>query len=84
MERVVREGLLTGYQLAGQYLRLRPDEVRALRDTIRAAPPHTATVARQRPESWVWQVKEFIYFYDFYLVSAGLLAALVIYLIATG
>ena len=83
VEQLVQQGKLTGYKLGGQFLRFRPDQVQALKATMRFRRNTTATAA---PASTTWpgQVRDFFYFYDFYLVSAGLLAALVIYLVATG
>ena len=82
VEGLVREGVLTGYKLGGQYLRFRPDQVKSVKATVRF---RKNTAAPQRsPDRWSQQVRDFIYFYDFYLVSATLLAVLVIYLIAAG
>lgn len=83
VERLVQDGTLTGYRLGGQYLRFRPDQVKALKGKVAAArgPVSLGTVAR---EPWSWRLREFLYFYDFYLMSAVLLAALVVYLLAVG
>ena len=83
VEQLVQQGKLTGYKLGGQFLRFRPDQVQALKTAIRFRRSTTAsTAAASAP--WTQQVQEFFYFYDFYLVSAGLLAIVVIYLIAAG
>jgi len=83
VERLVQQGKLTGYKLGGQFLRFRPDQVKTLKSTIRFRRRTTVSAAPSE-RSWPQQVREFFYFYDFYLVSAGLLAVLVIYLVATG
>ena len=83
VEELVRQGKLTGYKLGGQFLRFRPDQVEALKGQIRFR-PNPGKTPRQRKDSWVDQVRDFVYFYDFYLISAACLAALVIYLIASG
>ena len=82
VEQLVREGKLTGYKLGGQFLRFRPDQVEALKGTIRFR-PSTKKLQAQSREPWVQQVRDFLYFYDFYVVSALLLAVLVGYLIAS-
>lgn len=83
VEGLVREGVLTGYKLGGQYLRFRPDQVEAVKGTVRFR-RNPAGAAFARPERFSWKVKEFLYFYDFYVVSATLLAVLVVYLVASG
>jgi len=46
--------------------------------------PNKATRSAARRDPWFSTVKDFVYFYDFYILSATFLAALVIYLIASG
>ena len=83
VEELVRQGKLTGYKLGGQFLRFRPEQVQALKDTVRFRPNPTKRPAIRR-DSWTAQVRDFLYFYDFYVISATCLAALVVYLIAAG
>ena len=83
VEQLVQQGKLTGYKLGGQFLRFRPDQVKALKTTMRFRRNTTAHTAPVKAP-WPQHVRDFFYFYDFYLVSAGLLAALMIYLVATG
>jgi excisionase family DNA binding protein len=80
VEELVKQGKLTGYKLGGQFLRFRPDQVEALKRTTRFRPIPAAAARR---DSWWVTTKEFIYFYDFYLLSATCLALLVMYLIAS-
>src|SRR3990167_1755704 len=80
VEQLVREGQLTGYKLGGQFLRFRPDQVEALKRKLRLRPDSQKAAARPVKRSGLEQVREFLYFYDFYLVSASLLAVLVVYL----
>ena len=82
VEELVRQGKLTGYKLGGQFLRFRPDQVQTLKRTIRFR-PNPVKPARQRHDPWLHHVRDFFYFYDFYLVSATFLAILVVYLIAS-
>ena len=83
VEGLVKQGTLTGYKLGGKFLRFRPDQVQALKQTA-----HVKTVPAapgvQSSGAWRASVGEFLYFYDFYLVSAFCLAIVVIYLIASG
>ena len=82
VEELVRQGKLTGYRLGGQFLRFRPDQVEALKGKIRFRPNPMKPVL-QRRDRWGHHVRDFFYFYDFYLVSATFLAILVVYLIAS-
>ena len=82
VEALVRQGRLTGYKLGGRFLRFRPVEVETLRGTAPSSVPGTAPA--QRHDGRVGRVQEFFYFYDFYLISATCLAAVIIYLIASG
>lgn len=82
VEQLVREGQLTGYKLGGKFLRFRPSQVEALKGTIRFRPNPGRSRSAARP-SWAGRTREFLYFYDFYVVSAALLALLVVYLIAS-
>ena len=82
VEQLVREGQLSGYKLGGQFLRFRPEQVEALKGKMKFR-PNTAKRVEQAKSSWAQQARDFVYFYDFYLVSASLLALLVIYLIAS-
>ena len=83
VEGLVRQGKLTGYKLGGQFLRFRPGQVEALKGAV-AFRPYVGKPAARGPGAWRHQVRDFLYFYDFYLVSAAFLAVLVIYLIAAG
>ena len=83
VEELVRQGRLTGYKLGGQFLRFRPGQVEGLKGTIQFR-PNTRKPVPIRQDSWFERAKDFLYFYDFYLVSAAFLAMLVIYLMASG
>ena len=83
VKQFVRAGTLTGYKLGGQFLRFRPNEVEALKGT-QGFRPGARRRGGSRQESWVSQLRDTLYFYDFYLVSATLLAVVVIYLIMSG
>ena len=80
VEELVRQGQLTGYKLGGQFLRFRPEQVEALKGTMHFRPQVGRPTIRPR-RTWHGQARDFLYFYDFYLVSAVCLAALVVYLI---
>ena len=81
VERLVQQGLLTGYKLGGQFLRFRPTQVEALKGTLALQHAGPASMAEAQ-EGWWNRLRDALYFYDFYLVSAGLLAVLIVYLIA--
>lgn len=83
VEELVRQGRLTGYRLGGRFLRFRPDQVTALKGAIPFRPAVGTQTAR-RASGWRDQLRDFVYFYDFYLVSAACLAVLIIYLVASG
>ncbi len=84
VEQLVRQGKLTGYRLAGKFLRFRPDEVKGLQEVIAPrAPAPSATRAAPRSRPWHMRVRDTLYFYDFYILSSALLACLVLYLIAS-
>ena len=82
VEGLVKQGKLTGYKLGGQFLRFRPDQVHALQQTAQVT---AAGISSGRPsDPWRASIGDFLYFYDFYLVSALCLAIVVVYLIASG
>jgi excisionase family DNA binding protein len=81
VEELVRQGKLTGYKLGGKFLRFRPDQVTELKRQIRFRPKSARSKTAPRA-SWLSLTKEFVYFYDFYVVSAVLLLIVVVYLIA--
>ena len=82
VEGLVKEGRLTGYKLGGRFLRFRPDQVEALKGQLRLR-PGPATPADRRDGSWFHSLQDFLYFHDFYVISAACLAILAIYLIAS-
>jgi excisionase family DNA binding protein len=82
VEQLMRQGKLTAYRLGGQFLRFKPGQVEALKGTLRF---RRRSLTQTRPgESWVTRLRDLVYFYDFYVVSASLLAALVVYLVVSG
>ena len=83
VEQLVREGKLTGYKLGGQFLRFRPDQVEVLKGKLHFRPGTKKPVGRLRGP-WFHDLQDFFYFYDFYLVSASLLALMMVYLIVAG
>ena len=83
VEKLVKEGALVGYKLGGQFLRFRPDQVEALKGKIRFRPNARKTAAILQG-TWYQRCRDFVYFYDFYVVSVSLVAVLVIYLMVSG
>ena len=82
VEELVRHGKLTGYKLGGQFLRFRPSQVEELKGQIRFR-PNSGKRTAQGADPWMRTMRDFLYFYDFYLVSATCLAILIVYLIAS-
>jgi len=83
VEQLVRDGKLTGYRLGGKFLRFAPSQVESLKGTVRPQPAAVkAIIPGAEPDTH--SVREFFYFYDFYVISAALFAVLMIYLIAAG
>jgi len=83
VEQRVRQGKITGYKLGGQFLRFRPDQVEALKGTMQFRPTAGKPLIRQG--GWGFSdLHDFLYFFDFYLVSAALLAVMVVYLVIAG
>ena len=82
VEQLMRDGKLTAYKLGGQFVRFQPAQVKALQGTLRLR-----RTGGKRPaaggEPWVARVRDALYFYDFYLVSATLLAVLLVYLLVS-
>ncbi len=78
VEQLVKEGQLTGYRLGGQFLRFRPAQVEALRGHVARSERMAAALSRG---AWLDRLNDVVYAYDFYLISTGLLAVLVVYLI---
>ena len=83
VEQLVRDGKLTGYKLGGQFVRFQPAQVKALHSTLRLRRTG-AKRAGVRHEPWFARMRDTLYFYDFYLVSATLLAVLLVYLLVSG
>ena len=83
VEDLVQQGKLTGYKLGGQFTRFRPDQVQALKGMVKLRPA-AGRPAWSQKDPLGHHVKDFLYFYDFYLASAFFLAALIVYLIAAG
>ena len=83
IERLVQEGKLTGYKLGGKFLRFRPDQVKALQGQVKPLDQDVDASSPPR-ESWRSRLSEFVYFYDFYLLSFTLLGGVLVYLIWSG
>ncbi len=82
VEQLVRQGKLTAYKLGGQFLRFRPAQVEALKGTIRFRANSRKGAVLLR-DTGVRYLQDFFYFYDFYVVSATLLAVVIVYLMAS-
>ncbi len=83
MERLVQQGTLTGYKLGGKFLRFRPDQVKGVKPSVTPRPPEMLAAVPRIP-AWQTRLREFLYFYDFYILSFTLLAGVIIYLVWSG
>ena len=81
VSQLVREGTLTGYRLGGKFLRFRPDEVKALQASV--TPQAPGAVATPSRPGWRERLRDFVYFYDFYILSGVLLVGVIVYLLAS-
>jgi len=83
VEQLVQEGKLTGYKLGGQFLRFRPEQVKGLKAKLggHAFRAHDAQAPALR---WRERVRDFLYFYDFYILSFFLLIGVMVYLMMAG
>ncbi|MBI3319375.1 MAG: helix-turn-helix domain-containing protein [Candidatus Omnitrophica bacterium] len=82
VEQFVRAGQLTGYKLGGKFLRFKPDQVKGLKASVTPRPQPTM-VAPGGSSPWQERIRDFIYFYDFYILSALLLGGVVFYLMVS-
>jgi excisionase family DNA binding protein len=80
---LVKRGQLTAYKLGGRFLRFRPEQVNEIKNSIKLEPA-TALAAPATRDNVVEKIRDFVYFYDFYLVSALLLVVFVLYIFKTG
>ena len=78
VEQLVEEGKLTGQLLGRHFLRFQPEAIKSLKAQL--AKLSNGKVARQVTVSWQKQARDFVYFYDLYLLSGVLLLILIFYL----
>ena len=84
VEQLVREGRLTGYKLGGQFLRFQPGQVKGLQGKLGARQVPGAGGAQALKLDWQARVRDFLYLYDFYILSVLLLIGVILYLMHTG
>ena len=82
VEQLARAGQLTGYKLGGKFLRFKPDQVKGLKMSVMPR-SQGAVVAADSSAPWQERIRDFVYFYDFYIFSALLLIGLVYYLLVS-
>ncbi|MCK4852531.1 MAG: excisionase family DNA-binding protein [Candidatus Omnitrophica bacterium] len=91
---LVDEGVLSAYRLGGEFLRFRKEQVDAVHSEIKSRIKDTDRVSvsearakvqerhrmvfDQRGDSIRDRVADFFYFYDFYIISALLIGALLV------
>ena len=84
VEQLVREGMLTGYKLGGQFLRFQPHQVKGLQGKLGARRLQRAGGTQAQELRWQARTRDFLYTYDFYILSALLLVGVMVYLLTTG
>ncbi|MBI4323321.1 MAG: helix-turn-helix domain-containing protein [Candidatus Omnitrophica bacterium] len=86
VEQLVREGKLTGYKLGGQFLRFQPQQVKGLQGTLGVGARQVPRAgASQAPKlRWQGRLRDFLYLYDFYILSVLLLIGVMVYLMSAG
>ncbi|HPS19932.1 MAG TPA: helix-turn-helix domain-containing protein [Candidatus Omnitrophota bacterium] len=91
---LVKEGVISGYKVGGEFLRFRKDQIDAIRSEISSSISDNDRIPSQIVRSKVKErhnavinfknnsltdrVLDFFYFYDFYLISSVIIAVLVI------
>lgn len=84
VEQLVREGKLTGYKLGGQFLRFQPHQVKGLQGKLGARQLQRAGASQAPKIRWQTRARDFLYFYDFYILSVLLLIGVMVYLMSAG
>lgn len=87
---LVKKGRLHAFRIGDQVLRFRKDQVSEIKAKWRInrdlfpddkhVPPHVLNLGRETAAD---RVKDFFYFNDFYILSAALIAALVVLIISS-
>src|SRR3989338_11651166 len=75
VEQLVQQGKLTGYKLGGEFLRFRPDQVKALKATMRFRRSTTVSTIVSNT-CWPQQARGFFLFFAFFPLSPRLPAGL--------
>lgn len=68
---LVKSGKLVAYQIGGMYLRFKLEHLQAFKNTNRPAPPI-------KKFSFTYDVRDFLYFNDFYILAMLIIIALVL------
>ena len=83
VEQLVREGRLKAQTLGGRFVRFDPEQVKQLKPAL-PVPAHPAVASKALPVAWLDRAVDFLYFYDFYLISFLFLMGVAVYLMSTG
>ncbi len=70
---LAEHGGLPAYKVGGLYLRFRKDQIEQYKHTLQSVKSHPKVVS-----SNVERVKDFFYFYDFYILSVIVIIALLV------
>lgn len=72
---LAEKGDVPAYKVGGVYLRFRKDQIEQYRHTLQNVKVHPKVVS-SRGEG----LRDFFYFYDFYIISALVIAALLVFI----
>lgn len=83
LKTLVRKKIIPAYRIGGSFLRFRIDQLSVVKDAIRESPGQDAEHVRRFETSRVERIKDFLYFNDFYIVSAVLVVLAVVAIFAS-
>ena len=69
---LAKKGEVPAYLLGGEFIRFNQEHIQILRKKLKKEKSHRVT-----PPKRFDKIKDFFYFYDFYLVSSGIIILLV-------
>ena len=84
VEQLVREGQLKAQTLGGRFVRFDPEQVKQLKPSLTLVPAQPIIASKALPVAWLDRVVDFLYFYDFYLISFLFLMGVAVYLMSAG
>ncbi len=83
LKEMVRKKVIPAYRIGGSYLRFRKDQLDLAKSAIVESPVKTTLQAPIIETTGLEKVKDFLYFNDFYLVSAVLTVLAIVVIFAS-